>query len=154
MGFTGGSWAQNKVCFHSSAAAHVFSPLALLTLKEMFQVSSLRGSVLEACSFVFQPSREEGPEEKTEDNLTTLFPGQKRRISHLVKQGNVSATFRSRSEGFHPVTTLVQSQAQAGAYEVLVLGSIGVSFFLPPSDFWRMWLSFCDKQQQNSNKRS
>ncbi|XP_071583546.1 RNA exonuclease 1 homolog isoform X1 [Heliangelus exortis] len=35
-----------------------------------------------------QPSKEEGNEEKTEDNLTTLFPGQKRRISHLVKQGN------------------------------------------------------------------
>ncbi|NXD04839.1 REXO1 exonuclease, partial [Certhia familiaris] len=38
-----------------------------------------------------QPSKEEANEEKTEDNLTTLFPGQKRRISHLVKQGNVSA---------------------------------------------------------------
>ncbi|NXX61980.1 REXO1 exonuclease, partial [Scopus umbretta] len=35
-----------------------------------------------------QLSKEEGNEEKTEDNLTTLFPGQKRRISHLVKQGN------------------------------------------------------------------
>ncbi|NXC30111.1 REXO1 exonuclease, partial [Campylorhamphus procurvoides] len=35
-----------------------------------------------------QPSKEEGNEEKAEDNLTTLFPGQKRRISHLVKQGN------------------------------------------------------------------
>ncbi|KAJ7425011.1 RNA exonuclease 1 like protein [Willisornis vidua] len=35
-----------------------------------------------------QPSKEEANEEKTEDNLTTLFPGQKRRISHLVKQGN------------------------------------------------------------------
>lgn len=51
-------------------------------------------SVVEACSLVFQQSREEGKEEKTEDNLTTLFPGQKRRISHLVKQGNVSAAFR------------------------------------------------------------
>ncbi|XP_075300259.1 RNA exonuclease 1 homolog isoform X2 [Opisthocomus hoazin] len=36
-----------------------------------------------------QLSKEEGNEEKTEDNLTTLFPGQKRRISHLVKQGNL-----------------------------------------------------------------
>lgn len=54
-------------------------------------------SILEACSFVFQLSKEEGNEEKTEDNLTTLFPGQKRRISHLVKQGNVSAAFRSKS---------------------------------------------------------
>ncbi|NWW86778.1 REXO1 exonuclease, partial [Rhynochetos jubatus] len=44
-----------------------------------------------------QLSKEEGSEEKTEDNLTTLFPGQKRRISHLVKQGNVSAAFRSES---------------------------------------------------------
>ncbi|NWI60781.1 REXO1 exonuclease, partial [Calyptomena viridis] len=39
-----------------------------------------------------QPSKEEAHEEKTEDNLTTLFPGQKRRISHLVKQGNVILT--------------------------------------------------------------
>ncbi|NXP09978.1 REXO1 exonuclease, partial [Thinocorus orbignyianus] len=38
-----------------------------------------------------QPSKEEGNEEKAEDNLTTLFPGQKRRISHLVKQGNGGA---------------------------------------------------------------
>ncbi|NWX48610.1 REXO1 exonuclease, partial [Steatornis caripensis] len=44
-----------------------------------------------------QLSKEEGNEEKTEDNLTTLFPGQKRRISHLVKQGNCagSKTFLS-----------------------------------------------------------
>lgn len=48
-------------------------------------------SSLFSCPFVFQPSKEEANEEKTEDNLTTLFPGQKRRISHLVKQGNVSA---------------------------------------------------------------
>ncbi|NXV38071.1 REXO1 exonuclease, partial [Rissa tridactyla] len=39
-----------------------------------------------------QLSKEEGNEEKTEDNLTTLFPGQKRRISHLVKQGNCAAS--------------------------------------------------------------
>ncbi|NXX76927.1 REXO1 exonuclease, partial [Urocolius indicus] len=43
-----------------------------------------------------QTSKEEGSEEKTEDNLTTLFPGQKRRISHLVKQGNVSAEAPSK----------------------------------------------------------
>ncbi|NXW34506.1 REXO1 exonuclease, partial [Phaetusa simplex] len=44
-----------------------------------------------------QLCKEEGNEEKTEDNLTTLFPGQKRRISHLVKQGNCagSKTFLS-----------------------------------------------------------
>ncbi|XP_066492335.1 RNA exonuclease 1 homolog [Tiliqua scincoides] len=36
-----------------------------------------------------QPSKEEGAEGRMiEDNLTTLFPGQKRRISHLPKQGN------------------------------------------------------------------
>ncbi|XP_060641038.2 RNA exonuclease 1 homolog [Anolis sagrei] len=36
-----------------------------------------------------QPSKEEGGEEKaTEDRLTTLFPGQKRRISHVSNQGN------------------------------------------------------------------
>ncbi|NXK41127.1 REXO1 exonuclease, partial [Piprites chloris] len=43
-----------------------------------------------------QPSKEEANEEKAEDNLTTLFPGQKRRISHLVKQGNVSAEAPSK----------------------------------------------------------
>ncbi|NXG82444.1 REXO1 exonuclease, partial [Stercorarius parasiticus] len=44
-----------------------------------------------------QLCKEEGNEEKAEDNLTTLFPGQKRRISHLVKQGNCagSKTFLS-----------------------------------------------------------
>uniref|UniRef100_A0A8C0G7N6 RNA exonuclease 1 homolog n=1 Tax=Chelonoidis abingdonii TaxID=106734 RepID=A0A8C0G7N6_CHEAB len=38
-----------------------------------------------------QPLKEEASEEKVDDALTTLFPGQKRRISHLAKQGNVSA---------------------------------------------------------------
>ncbi|KAJ6655149.1 hypothetical protein lerEdw1_005626 [Lerista edwardsae] len=39
-----------------------------------------------------QPSKEEGAEGRiTEDSLTTLFPGQKRRISHLPKQGNAEA---------------------------------------------------------------
>ncbi|XP_015274304.1 PREDICTED: RNA exonuclease 1 homolog, partial [Gekko japonicus] len=37
-----------------------------------------------------QPSREEETHEKVaEDSLTTLFPGQKRRISHVTKQGSV-----------------------------------------------------------------
>nr|XP_008102929.1 PREDICTED: RNA exonuclease 1 homolog [Anolis carolinensis] len=36
-----------------------------------------------------QPSKEEGAEEKaTEDRLTTLFPGQKRRISHVANQAS------------------------------------------------------------------
>uniref|UniRef100_A0A8C4WKN6 RNA exonuclease 1 homolog n=1 Tax=Gopherus evgoodei TaxID=1825980 RepID=A0A8C4WKN6_9SAUR len=37
-----------------------------------------------------QPLKEEASEEKVDDALTTLFPGQKRRISHLAKQGNFS----------------------------------------------------------------
>jgi len=107
FGFVGGSWVQSKVCFGSSAADHVlFSPATckdfLLTQKETSQICSWRG-IFESVQFwklvfvVFQLSKEEGNEEKTEDNLTTLFPGQKRRISHLVKQGNVSATFRRKS---------------------------------------------------------
>lgn len=48
VGFIGGSWVQNKVCFSSSAADHMlFSPATckdfLLTQKEIFQISSLRG---------------------------------------------------------------------------------------------------------------
>ncbi|NWT60984.1 REXO1 exonuclease, partial [Erythrocercus mccallii] len=50
-----------------------------------------------------QPSKEEANEEKTEDNLTTLFPGQKRRISHLVKQGNVSADLEADETPSKPV---------------------------------------------------
>ncbi|KFO84889.1 RNA exonuclease 1, partial [Buceros rhinoceros silvestris] len=51
-----------------------------------------------------QPSREEGPEEKTEDNLTTLFPGQKRRISHLVKQGNAEVPSKPVIRPYRPPT--------------------------------------------------
>lgn len=36
---------------------------------------------------VFQPPKEEKIEDKGHSGLTTLFPGQKRRISHLSKQG-------------------------------------------------------------------
>lgn len=36
---------------------------------------------------VFQPPKEEKVEDKEQLGLTTLFPGQKRRISHLTKQG-------------------------------------------------------------------
>lgn len=91
LGFFGGSWGHSKVLVSGPAADHVFSPApSMLTQKETFLISLLRG-IFKSCSFVFQPSKEEANEEKTEDNLTTLFPGQKRRISHLVKQGNVSA---------------------------------------------------------------
>ncbi|NXJ13107.1 REXO1 exonuclease, partial [Odontophorus gujanensis] len=45
-----------------------------------------------------QPSKEEVNKEKTEENLTTLFPGQKRRISHLVKQGNVKTFLSVQAE--------------------------------------------------------
>lgn len=36
---------------------------------------------------VLQPPKEEKVENKEQLGLTTLFPGQKRRISHLSKQG-------------------------------------------------------------------
>ncbi|KFQ35248.1 RNA exonuclease 1, partial [Mesitornis unicolor] len=51
-----------------------------------------------------QISREEGNEEKTEDNLTTLFPGQKRRISHLVKQGNAEVPSKPVIRPYRPPT--------------------------------------------------
>ncbi|NXR85581.1 REXO1 exonuclease, partial [Hypocryptadius cinnamomeus] len=51
-----------------------------------------------------QPSKEEAHEEKTEDNLTTLFPGQKRRISHLVKQGNAEAPSKPVVRPYRPPT--------------------------------------------------
>ncbi|NXG44006.1 REXO1 exonuclease, partial [Psilopogon haemacephalus] len=49
-----------------------------------------------------QLSREEGSEEKAEDSLTTLFPGQKRRISHLVKQGNAEAPSKAVIRPYRP----------------------------------------------------
>ncbi|KAF1606139.1 UNVERIFIED_CONTAM: hypothetical protein FQV15_0018463, partial [Eudyptes pachyrhynchus] len=51
-----------------------------------------------------QLSKEEGNEEKTEDNLTTLFPGQKRRISHLVKQGNAEVPSKPVVRPYRPPT--------------------------------------------------
>ncbi|KAM8795145.1 RNA exonuclease 1 homolog [Eudromia elegans] len=51
-----------------------------------------------------QLSREEGSEEKTEDTLTTLFPGQKRRISHLVKQGNAEVPSKPIVRPYRPPT--------------------------------------------------
>ncbi|XP_030365363.1 RNA exonuclease 1 homolog isoform X4 [Strigops habroptila] len=51
-----------------------------------------------------QPSKEEGNEEKAEDNLTTLFPGQKRRISHLVKQGNAEVPSKPVIRPYRPPT--------------------------------------------------
>ncbi|XP_009947505.1 PREDICTED: RNA exonuclease 1 homolog [Leptosomus discolor] len=50
-----------------------------------------------------QLSKEEG-NEKTEDNLTTLFPGQKRRISHLVKQGNAEVPSKPVIRPYRPPT--------------------------------------------------
>ncbi|XP_064031460.1 RNA exonuclease 1 homolog [Pogoniulus pusillus] len=49
-----------------------------------------------------QLSREEGSEEKAEDSLTTLFPGQKRRISHLVKQGTAEAPSKPVVRPYRP----------------------------------------------------
>ncbi|KFQ78184.1 RNA exonuclease 1, partial [Phaethon lepturus] len=51
-----------------------------------------------------QLSKEEGNEDKTEDNLTTLFPGQKRRISHLVKQGNAEVPSKPVIRPYRPPT--------------------------------------------------
>uniref|UniRef100_A0A8D0HAC0 RNA exonuclease 1 homolog n=1 Tax=Sphenodon punctatus TaxID=8508 RepID=A0A8D0HAC0_SPHPU len=51
-----------------------------------------------------QPPKEEGSEEKTEDNLTTLFPGQKRRISRLMKQGNVDVPAKPVIRPYRPPT--------------------------------------------------
>ncbi|XP_025966980.1 RNA exonuclease 1 homolog isoform X2 [Dromaius novaehollandiae] len=51
-----------------------------------------------------QLSKEEGNEEKTEDTLTTLFPGQKRRISHLVKQGNAEVPSKPVIRPYRPPT--------------------------------------------------
>uniref|UniRef100_A0A6I8P484 RNA exonuclease 1 homolog n=1 Tax=Ornithorhynchus anatinus TaxID=9258 RepID=A0A6I8P484_ORNAN len=51
-----------------------------------------------------QPSREENNDEKTEDNLTTLFPGQKRRISHLSKQENADVPNKSVIRPYQPPT--------------------------------------------------
>ncbi|KAM6113537.1 RNA exonuclease 1 homolog isoform 2-T2 [Phoenicopterus ruber ruber] len=51
-----------------------------------------------------QLSKEEGNEEKREDNLTTLFPGQKRRISHLVKQGNAEVPSKPVVRPYRPPT--------------------------------------------------
>ncbi|NWS77854.1 REXO1 exonuclease, partial [Crotophaga sulcirostris] len=51
-----------------------------------------------------QPSKEEGTEEKAEENLTTLFPGQKRRISHLVKQGNAEVPSKPVVRPYRPPT--------------------------------------------------
>lgn len=36
---------------------------------------------------MFQPPKEEKAEDKEQSSLTTLFPGQKRRVSHLFKHG-------------------------------------------------------------------
>ncbi|NXN97716.1 REXO1 exonuclease, partial [Rhinopomastus cyanomelas] len=51
-----------------------------------------------------QASKGEGSEEKTEDSLTTLFPGQKRRISHLVKQGNAEVPGKAVIRPYRPPT--------------------------------------------------
>lgn len=56
--------------------------------------ASLRGG------YVFQTPKEEKIEDKGHSGLTTLFPGQKRRISHLAKQGKeVSICFWVLSRG-------------------------------------------------------
>ncbi|XP_013913691.1 PREDICTED: RNA exonuclease 1 homolog isoform X2 [Thamnophis sirtalis] len=52
-----------------------------------------------------QMSKEEGSEEKlTEDSLTTLFPGQKKRISHVTKQGHVEVPSKPVVRPYRPPT--------------------------------------------------
>ncbi|EMP27564.1 RNA exonuclease 1 like protein [Chelonia mydas] len=51
-----------------------------------------------------QPLKEEASEEKMDDALTTLFPGQKRRISHLAKQGNADVPNKPVIRPYRPPT--------------------------------------------------
>nr|XP_006129044.1 RNA exonuclease 1 homolog isoform X1 [Pelodiscus sinensis] len=51
-----------------------------------------------------QPLKEEASEEKVDDALTTLFPGQKRRISHLAKQGNADVPSKPVIRPYRPPT--------------------------------------------------
>ncbi|KAG6934795.1 RNA exonuclease 1 -like protein [Chelydra serpentina] len=51
-----------------------------------------------------QPLKEEASEEKMDDALTTLFPGQKRRISHLAKQGNAEVPSKPVIRPYRPPT--------------------------------------------------
>uniref|UniRef100_A0A8C6V8A1 RNA exonuclease 1 homolog n=1 Tax=Naja naja TaxID=35670 RepID=A0A8C6V8A1_NAJNA len=52
-----------------------------------------------------QLSKEEGVEEKlTDDSLTTLFPGQKRRISHVMKQGHIEVPSKPVIRPYRPPT--------------------------------------------------
>lgn len=53
-----------------------------IVYKDFFSFSSQKQMVLES-------------KEENESNLTTLFPGQKRRISHISKQENVSEAMRN-----------------------------------------------------------
>ncbi|NWS22376.1 REXO1 exonuclease, partial [Pachyramphus minor] len=68
-----------------------------------------------------QPSKEETNEEKAEDNLTTLFPGQKRRISHLVKQGNVSSGLEAEAPSKPVVRPYRPPTAQEVCYQRIQL---------------------------------
>ncbi|XP_067413686.1 RNA exonuclease 1 homolog isoform X1 [Emydura macquarii macquarii] len=51
-----------------------------------------------------QSLKEEASEEKMDDTLTTLFPGQKRRISHLAKQGNADVPSKPVIRPYRPPT--------------------------------------------------
>ncbi|XP_077188168.1 RNA exonuclease 1 homolog isoform X2 [Paroedura picta] len=78
-----------------------------------------------------QPSKEEESDEKVvEDSLTTLFPGQKRRISHVSKQGNVEVPSKPVVRPYRPPTAqevcyqrirLAQQQAAQLAFQPPVL---------------------------------
>ncbi|XP_060089108.1 LOW QUALITY PROTEIN: RNA exonuclease 1 homolog [Heteronotia binoei] len=80
-----------------------------------------------------QPSREEETEEKVgEDGLTTLFPGQKRRISHVTKQGSAEVPSKPAVRPYRPPTAqevcyqrirLAQQQAAQLALHSTVLAA-------------------------------
>ncbi|XP_044309362.1 RNA exonuclease 1 homolog isoform X2 [Varanus komodoensis] len=51
-----------------------------------------------------QPSKEGLEEKVTEESLTTLFPGQRRRISHIAKQGNAEIQGKAVVRPYRPPT--------------------------------------------------
>ncbi|XP_030075876.1 RNA exonuclease 1 homolog [Microcaecilia unicolor] len=77
--------------------------------------------------FAKQTSKEEIIEEKTENTLTTLFPGQKRRISHLTKSASAEAPSKPVIRPYCRPTAqeicyqrTLQAQQQAAQLEAMV----------------------------------
>nr|XP_033810954.1 RNA exonuclease 1 homolog isoform X2 [Geotrypetes seraphini] len=77
--------------------------------------------------FAKQTSKEEIIEEKAENTLTTLFPGQKRRISHLTKSASAEAPSKPVIRPYRRPTAqeicyqrTLQAQQQAAQLEAMV----------------------------------